>query len=237
MLRMAHPATGSDFSQKILEHLEITVEVRGLDKLDTRQKYVFASNHPLGGLDGIALVGVLGKKFGDDNVRVMVNDLLMNVKPLADVFLPITKFGKKGVRESTRLFNEAIESGKEIVMFPAGLVSRKHEGGEIRDLEWKKTFVTKAIESGRKIVPIRFEGLNSMRFYNVARWRKRLKIKVNVEQALLPSELCKAKGKRFTISFLDPVDPMLLAEQGLKPREIAERVYNMVYDKESFGNC
>lgn len=221
MLRVGFPHEGSAFASRILRHLDITVEVEGLDSLPAGEPFVFASNHPLGGLDGIALVAILGEKYGDDNVRVLVNDLLMNVEPLAGVFLPTNKFSHKGARESSRLLNEAMERGKQIVMFPAGLVSRLHPGGVIKDLEWKKTFVSKALEFGRRIVPVSFEALNSMKFYRTARWRKKLGLKVNIEQALLPSEVCKSRGKRFRITFLPPVDPAAMAASGMKPGAIA----------------
>lgn len=233
MLRVAHPATGSEFSQRILDHLDISVCVEDLEALPADEKFIFASNHPLGGLDGIALVGVLGAKYGDDNVRVMVNDLLMNVTPLAEVFLPTNKFGKKGARESSRLLNEALEQGKQIVMFPAGLVSRIHgkDGKDtvIRDLEWKKSFVTKALEFGRRIVPIRFEGLNSMKFYRTALRRKKLGLKINIEQALLPSEVCKSRGKNFKITFFPPVDPEEMQKGGKKPADIAADIRGLIY--------
>ena len=239
LLRIAYPAEGAEFCDKILEHLDIEVQVSGL--ADYGAPVVFASNHPLGGLDGIALVKVLGHHLGDDNLKVMVNDLLMNVTPLAGVFLPTNKFGKKGARESSRLLTEALDSGKNVVMFAAGLVSRLckpiestvalegNPGNRIRDLEWRKTFVSKALEHNRLIVPIRFEALNSMKFYRTAKVRKRLGIKVNIEQALLPAEIFKSRGKKFKITFLPPVDVTKLAEEGKKPQEIAEIIYKMVY--------
>ena len=230
MLRVAHPAQGSAFSHRILEFLDIEVSVKGLDSLPTDRPFVFASNHPLGGLDGIALVGVLGSRYGDENIRVMVNDLLMNVTPLAGVFLPINKYGSKGARESSRLLSESMDAGRHILMFPAGLVSRLHPGGEIKDLQWKKSFVSKALEYGREIVPVKFEGYNSMKFYRTARRRKRLGVKINIEQALLPGEVCKSRGKKFSITFGSPVDPAALKAEGLSLSEIVDRIYRSVYE-------
>ena len=229
MLRVAYPAEGSAFSKKILEFLEINVAVEGLDNLPEGKPFVFASNHPLGGLDGIALVAVLGEKYGDSNIRVMVNDLLMNVEPLSGVFLPINKYGSKGARESSRLLNESMEAGRHIVMFPAGLVSRLHPGNVIKDLQWKKSFVSKAIDFHREIIPVKFEGLNSMKFYKTAKWRKKLGLKVNIEQALLPGEVCKSRGKRFTIKFGNPIDPSALKAEGLNQNQIIDRIYSTVY--------
>lgn len=231
LLRVGWPAEGSAFSARILAHLGIEVEVSGLEALGAPggEPFIFASNHPLGGLDGIALVKVLGERFGDDNVRVMVNDLLMNVTPLAGVFLPINKFGSRGARESSRLLNESLEAGRHVLMFPAGLVSRLHKGGVVKDLPWKKSFVSKAVDYGRRIVPVHFEALNSMKFYRTALWRKKLGLKVNLEQALLPGEIFKSAGKRFVIKFGEPVDPRTLSDSGLTQAQIIERVYGAAY--------
>ena len=114
-------------------------------------------------------------------------------------------------------------------MFPAGLVSRLHPDSRIRDLQWKKSFVTKAVEYHRLIVPVKFEALNSMKFYRIAKWRKKLGVKVNVEQALLPSELCKSRGKHFVIRFGEPVDPSRLVSEGLSPSRIAETIRASLY--------
>lgn len=227
MLDAAYPSEGSGFSERILEHLGINVEVSGLDALPAGEPFIFASNHPLGGLDGVTLVGVLGSKYGDDNIRVLVNDLLLNVEPLRRVFLPVNKFGSQG-REAAMLLQEAFDEGRQIVMFPAGLVSRIHPDGKIRDLEWKKNFVTQALRYGRRIVPVRFEALNSRRFYRAARLRKLLHIGVNLEQALLPSEINRSRGARYKIKFLRPVDPSALREQGKSPTVIAEALRRLV---------
>lgn len=171
MLRIAFPLRGSAFAGKILDHLGITVKVKGLEDLGSRSRLMFASNHPLGGLDGIALIAVLGERYGDGGVRFIVNDMLMNIEPLSDMFLPVNKYGSQG-REAARRIGEALDSDVHILQFPAGLVSRLQPDGSVADLDWQKSFVAKAIGSRRDIVPVRFEGLNSMRFYRMARDRK-----------------------------------------------------------------
>ncbi|MDE6272760.1 MAG: 1-acyl-sn-glycerol-3-phosphate acyltransferase [Muribaculaceae bacterium] len=232
MLAAAHPAKGSEFSSRILAYLEISVEVQGLDKIPVDQPLIFASNHPLGGLDGITLVSILGAHYGDDNIRVLVNDLLLNVEPLRDVFLPVNKFGSQG-REASRLLQQALSNGKQLVMFPAGLVSRLHPDGRILDLEWQKSFVSLALRHSRRIIPIHFEALNSPRFYKTALWRKRLHIPFNLEQVLLPSELVRARRKHYRITFLPPVDPAELKDSGLTPAQIAARIREFCYLKKN----
>ncbi|MDE6683249.1 MAG: 1-acyl-sn-glycerol-3-phosphate acyltransferase, partial [Muribaculaceae bacterium] len=203
ILRVSFPKEGADFSDSVYSYLNLTLDVKGWENVPEKGRFVFASNHPLGGLDGIGLVKALGRKYRDENIRVLVNDMLMNVEPLRKVFLPVNKFGAQG-REATKAINEAYASDKQIVMFPAGLVSRLHPDGEIRDLQWQKSFVAKAIETERLIIPIRFEGLNRRRFYRLAKWRQRCGIKFNIEQIFLPAEVCASRGKKFSITFLPP---------------------------------
>ena len=228
MLRIAYPLRGSEFSKKILEYLEIEVDVRGLDELPAETRFMFASNHPLGGLDGITLIALLGEKYGDEGVRFLVNDMLMNVEPLSDVFLPINKFGSQG-REAAKIINEALASEKQILQFPAGLVSRLKPGGEISDLDWQKAFVSKAIEYKRDIVPVRFEAQNTMGFYQTAKWRKKLGLKINIEQALLPGEVCKSRKKKFSVSFGTPISWESLRDSGKSPRQLASEIRDLVY--------
>ncbi len=228
LLKGAFPAEGSAFSASVLDQLGVSVETVGLEKLRGMSRLVFACNHPLGGLDGITMVRLLGETFGDGNVKVLVNDMLMHVEPLAPVFLPVNKYGSQA-RESARLIASAFASESHICVFPAGLVSRLGADGEIRDLEWQKSFVAKSMESGRRIVPVRFEALNSPRFYKVARLRKRLGLKINIEQALLPSELFSQKGKRFRVVFGDPVDITSCGVRDSSPAAIAAELRRAVY--------
>lgn len=228
ILRNTLPSEGSEFARRVMKYLDIKVEVKGLENLKDGTRYMFASNHPLGGLDGIALISVLGEKYGDENIRFLVNDLLLNVTPLKNIFLPINKFGKQG-RSNTLAINEKMASDCQIFQFPAGLCSRLQDNGEIKDLEWQKSFVAKAIEYHREIVPVYFEGRNSGKFYKTARWRKRLGIKFNLEQVLLPSEICKARGSEYKIIFGEPISVERLKESGKTYKEIAEEIKEKSY--------
>lgn len=227
ILAFAHPARGSEFSRKALEYLNITVDVTGRENLPDGRRCVFVSNHPLGGLDGIAVIALLGEKYGDENIRFLVNDMLRNVKPLDEVFLPINKYGAQA-RSSAKIINEVYEGDKQVAIFPAGLVSRLGKEG-IRDLEWKKNFAAKALESGRDIVPMLFVGENSRRFYSTARWRERLRIGVNLEQVLLPGELCASRGKHFRIIVGKPIPFGKLKESGRSPQELTQAIRRIVY--------
>lgn len=223
LLDRLYPLEGSDFADGLYRELNLEISTQGLDNIPEGEKFVFASNHPLGGLDGIGLIKILGKKYGDEQVRFIVNDMLLHVAPLRNVFLPVNKYGSQA-REAARVMNQAYASDRQIVMFPAGLVSRLHPDGKIRDLDWQKSFVVKAIESGRRIIPVRFEALNRMRFYKTAKWRKQSGLKVNIEQALLPGELVAARNKKYRVIFGEPVDPAALRASGMTPAAIASHI-------------
>lgn len=195
--------TGVDFATHILQDLDVTYNVHftSASRPIPGGRYIFVSNHPLGGLDGMILISYIGSSMGD--VRFIVNDLLMYIKPLAPVFVPVNKYGRMR-HDNTRLFQETFDSDAQVLYFPAGLCSRLIDG-EITDLEWKKTFVTKAIESRRDIVPMFFSGENSRRFYRLANLRKRLGVKFNIETFLLPDEMFRKKGTSFDLYIGEPV--------------------------------
>lgn len=198
MLSIAYPARGAEFCHAVLEHLDITVKAEHEERLPIPEhgRVIFVSNHPLGGLDGLALIDFVTSHYGKEPYFV-VNDLLMAVEPLTDVFLPINKHGAQS-RSAIAAIDRAMASDRPVIIFPAGMCSRR-KGKGIADLEWKKMFVHKAREFCRDIVPLRFEARNSDRFYRAAQWRERLGIKFNIEMILLPGELFKAKGSTFTI--------------------------------------
>lgn len=184
---------GVAFVSATLDFLGIKRSVDGLEKIPLNGRYLFVSNHPLGGLDGLVLAEAIYNRFG--SVKVVVNDILMSLEPLSDIFVPINKHGKQSVVYVDG-FNNLFKGDIPILYFPAGLCSRR-VNGKITDLDWKMSFVNKAIDSDRDIVPMYVENVNSNRFYNIAYWRKTLGIKANIEMMLLPDELFKLKGKGF----------------------------------------
>lgn len=228
-LEATFPNEGTSFAEAVYRHFGLSLDVAGIENIPADGRFIFASNHPLGGLDGIGLIKVLGSRYGDRGLKFLVNDMLMNVEPLRPVFLPINKYGAQG-REAAKAIAAAYESDIQILIFPAGLVSRLHPDGEIKDLAWQKSFVQKAVEYERDIIPVKFSGQNRMRFYRTARWRKRLGIKINIEQAMLPSELCASRGANYKVTFGKPVSWRYLAQKladGYSPAELAAELRSL----------
>ena len=196
---------GVEFVQAVVKDFNLNVVTKGEENLTASERVLVASNHPLGGLDGIALIGTVGTYCPDPVTPV--NDFLLFIKNLQPIFIPVNKVGK-GVAnraENLRLFNETFAGDRAICYFPFGLCSRKVKGGKIMDLDWKKTFITKSKEYHRDIIPTHIDGHDTKFFYNLARLRKRLKIKVNIEMAFLADEFFKQRNKTLTIVFGKPI--------------------------------
>lgn len=220
---------GYEWLEACLKALDITVEVQGIENLpapDDPKRYTFVSNHPLGGPDGVAIGAVIGRHF-NNNFRYIVNDILMALPGLAPLCIPVNTTTKK-----ERSFPAVIEAGfaseHHLLLFPAGLCSRKIDG-KIQDLEWKKTFISKSVETHRDVVPIFFSGRNSEKFYRIANICKLLHLKVNIAMLYLVDEMVKNSHKAFTIKIGKPI-PYETFDKSRKPKEWAAWVRQKVYE-------
>jgi len=184
-----------------LDHLEIKYSVSGIENIPEKGRFIFVSNHPLGGLDGVVFINELSTLFKD--IKFPVNDLLTNIEGLSGIFLPVNKHGSQG-KEAARKIEEAYSSDSQILYFPAGLCSRKSRG-KIKDLEWHKSFISKAIQHKRDVIPAYFSGRNSDFFYNMANFRKFFGIKANIEMLYLADEMFRQKGKKIRLIFGKPI--------------------------------
>lgn len=212
-----------DAASAALDEMDITVKATGLDRLPDG-RYMFVSNHPLGGLDGLALISLLGQRY-DRKIKFLVNDLLMAVEPLRGVFLPVNKYGSQS-RTAASQIEEALKSDNQFITFPAGLCSRMQPDGNIADLPWQKAAVVHAVNYQRDIVPIYFDAVNSRFFYRFAKWRKRLGIKFNIELVFLPKEMIKKCGSTLHAVIGEPIPWDSL--DGAHPKQEAARLREMV---------
>lgn len=226
ILRRYHDKDGVAFMQELIGYFDLNLELVNEENIPAEGRYIFASNHPLGGLDGICLSAIIGGRF-DGKIRYLVNDLLLYLSNLRSIFVPINKHGAQG-KKNAELIEKAYASDNQIITFPAGLCSRK-QNGKIQDTEWKKSFIQKAVEYRRDIVPVFFEGRNSNFFYRLANMRKALGIKMNYEMIYLPDEMFKSKHKTYSIHFGKPI-PWQTFDSSRKPAEWAEWVKEIVYN-------
>jgi putative hemolysin len=219
--------TGVDWLEECVCYLDMTLKIEGKENLpspDDKRLYTFVSNHPLGGEDGVALGAVIGRHY-DGRFRYLVNDLLMNLPGLAPLCIPINKTGKQG-RDFPAMVEAGFKSDHHMLLFPAGLCSRKHHG-VIEDIRWTKTFVSKSVEYQRDVVPIHFSGQNSNFFYRLANFSDRF-LPFNLAMLFLVDEMYKNVHKTFEIRIGKPI-PWQTFDKSKTPMEWAQFVKRQVY--------
>lgn len=228
-LRKAGHLRDAEFIAAGLKEFDISYRVTGRENLPEHGRYIFVSNHPLGGLDGLVFIHELSRTY--PNLKFPVNDILMNIRNLSGIFLPINKHGAQE-REAALAIEAAYASDNQILYYPAGLCSRKKKG-VIRDLVWHKSFIAKAIRYQRDIIPAYFSGRNSDFFYNLSNIRNFLGIKANIEMLYLVDELFKQKGKVIDLVFGKAI-PWQTFDKTRTPSEWAEWVKERSYQLQSF---
>lgn len=218
------------FIRACFREWDVTYSAEGLDRLDPRGRYLFVANHPFGGMDGMMLADKLIDRFGD--VRVVVNDLLMYLEPLAPLWIPVNKHGAQSAAYARRM-EEEFFGERQILTFPAGLCSRRI-GGRVTDLPWRVNFLKKAYASQRQIVPVHVEGRLSDFFYGVDRVRRALGVKFNVEMLWLPDEMFSQRGRHFRLIAGEPISTADLQRFGTL-REQADYVRAHCYALDASG--
>lgn len=219
-----HDKYNAEFCEEVVKNFNIDVEVKNLERIPKEGKIVIVMNHPLGGMDAMILVTALKERRTD--LKFIVNDILMNLENLKDLFVGVNKHGKNDLSLRDQITN-LFESDQAICIFPAGLVSRRTKGN-IKDLVWKKTFVTQAKRHGQTIVPIYIDGRLSNFFYRLSNFRKLIGLKVNLEMLYLSDELFKQRDKTLKFVVGNPVD---VNEFGDKSDfDIAQLIKEQVYE-------
>ena len=219
--------TGVEWLEACVSYLDIKLEIvdkENLPAADDKRLYTLVSNHPLGGQDGVALGAIVGRHF-EGRFRYLVNDLLMNLPGLAPLCIPINKTGSQS-RNFPAMVKAGFESNNHMLMFPAGLCSRRHNG-LIRDIPWSKTFISKSVEYQRDIIPIHFSGQNSNFFYRLANFSDRF-LPFNLAMIFLADEMYKNVHKSFQVKIGKPI-PWQTFDKSKSPQEWAQFVREQVY--------
>jgi putative hemolysin len=215
---------GSPFNDGALSYMGIKYRAHGLENLPSGGRNIFVSNHPMGGLDGMVFISELSKHYS--SIKFPVNDILLYVDNYSDIFLPVNKVGTYG-REAAKLLEEAYASDCQLLNFPAGICSRK-VNGVITDLQWQKSFIVKAVQHQRDIVPCYFAGRNSSFFYNLSNIRQWLGIKMNLEMLYLADEMYRQKGKDIDLYFSEAI-PWQTFDKSKSPQQWADMVREKTY--------
>ena len=215
---------GVEFARSMIKEFNVKETIIGSENIPASGKFIFASNHPLGGFDALLILSNIDHFIGQP--ITLVNDVLMNIPQLKPVFIPLNKYGGL-IKDVIRQLDEAYSSDKQILIFPCGYASRRHKG-IIRDPEWKKHFIVKSIEYQRDVIPVHVSGRNSNFFYNLANFRTFFRIKWNLETFYLADETFGHKNQKFTITFGKPI-PYTHFDKSKTPDQWAAEVRDIVY--------
>ncbi|MFD1550964.1 1-acyl-sn-glycerol-3-phosphate acyltransferase [Putridiphycobacter roseus] len=215
---------GFEFCTYVLQQFNIKIDVHGLENIPRSGGQIFAANHPLGGMDALAIVQEMQPIRTD--FKFVVNDVLLNLKPLQNLFIGVNKLGSNS-KESITAFNQEFEKEQGIFVFPAGLVSRKKKN-KVKDLVWKKTFISRSRKFKKDVIPVFLDGELSDFFYNLANFRERIGLKTNIEMLYLVNELFKQKNKTYPLYFGKSI-PFHTFDKSKTDLEWAAYVKNKVY--------
>lgn len=225
ILKKSEGITGVEFATVVLKEMGVQVSCSGMENIPEKGPVIIASNHPLAGLDALALISYVGNKRKD--IRFLVNDILTRLPNFGEVFVPVNKIGVNPKSNLIRI-EEIYASDVATMLFPAGMCSRIYNG-KIQDFEWQKSFVTKAQKYQTTIVPVFVKGKNSSWFYNLSRFRTKLGIKANVEMFYLPDEMFKQKGQTIELIIGKPIKNEIL-NQHQSAKEWAALIRAFVYN-------
>lgn len=192
---------GIEFARNMVKHFNVHETINGVENLPASGRFIFASNHPLGGFDALLILCIIDRLMGEP--VTLVNDVLMNIPQLKPIFIPLNKYGGLN-KDVIRQLDLAYSSDKQVLIFPCGFASRRIKG-IVQDPEWKKHFIAKSIEYKRDVIPVHVSGRNSNFFYNLANFRTFFKIPWNFETFYLADETFGHKNQKFTITFGKPI--------------------------------
>ncbi len=225
---------GAGFFDEALKYVDITYKVRGIENLDMEKKYVFACNHPLGGPEAL-IIGSLFRQIYGDGFKVPSNQLLMNMKPLKEFFVPVNVISSKQSRDLGLKIAEMFSSDMQVLVFPAGLCARKIKG-KVTEMPWKKMFITQSRKYQKDIVPLHISGFNSKRFFFFSWLSRILKLKFNLGMFFLVDELFNKKGEEFVITIGKPV-PYTTLDKSKTDLEWAAEIKNKVEELSKDNGC
>jgi putative hemolysin len=216
------PSSGFAFVERVLEYLDFGYSVANTDRenIPAEGRVVIVANHPLGALDALALLHLVGSVRRD--VRIFANDVLAQLEPLKPLLLPVDVVGGRAGHASVREAYRALEREEALIVFPAGEVSRIRPTG-VRDRRWSPSFVRFVRKTGAPVLPVHLGGHNSPTFYGVSMLAKPL------ATLLLAREMFGRQNARIQVSIGEPVPAHALAGHEGDEQRLAARMRRHVY--------
>ncbi|NLY04274.1 MAG: lysophospholipid acyltransferase family protein [Campylobacter sp.] len=182
----------TEFIDAVLKYADFkyNIDTDSMENIPKSGRIIFISNHPLGGLDALSLMSLISKVRKD--VKILANEILVNIKPISDMLIPVDNINGKSSRNAIKMIDDTLKDEGAIIIFPAGEVSRARPFG-IKDSKWNGGFLKFAKKRSVPIVPIHINAKNSPLFYIVSLIHKPL------GGLLLGREIFNKKGKSLSI--------------------------------------
>ncbi|MGL5464631.1 MAG: 1-acyl-sn-glycerol-3-phosphate acyltransferase, partial [Aeromonas veronii] len=211
---------GLDFVEQALTQLDFDYRVSEaqLEHIPASGRVILVANHPIGSLDGLALLQLLGRIRPD--VKIVANQLLAQLAPLRPLLLPVDNMEGKTDRQAILAMNEHLAHEGALVIFPAGEVSRLGLKG-VKDGPWQAGFIKLAQRTRTPLVPIHLGGRNSLWFY-LASWLNK-----PASALLLVSQLFRQQGQTLPVTIGARIP--LGSFQDLPAKTAARLVRNHLY--------
>ncbi len=212
---------GGDFIDAFLDEIDCTysVSMKGLKSIPSEGKLLIVANHPLGGLDGLLLYKCITSVRAD--VKIIVNDVLLAVDNLSDIFLPFNVF-ERVTKQQILQINQALQKEQAVIIFPSGEVSRWGLKG-LRDTKWKSGIVYLAEQNSAPVLPVYVEARNSILFYAVSLLTKKL------STFLLPNELFNKKGMSVGFKIGSPIPAKSFNSMLYSKKQMAKLLKKHIY--------
>ena len=223
---------GIDFVEQVLEYFEFDYRVfeRELERVPTEGRVVIVANHPIGSLDGLALLKMVSEVRPD--VRIVATDVLAQLKPLQPMMIGVDNIANKTRKQSIKDIRNWLNHEGAIILFPAGEVSRFGASG-IKDGKWNTGFLKFSQSTDAPILPIFINGRNSIFFYALSLLAK------PVSTLWLIREMFKQAEQHVDIRVGHLVYPDQYNQLDIKPDAKAKLFKNYVYrlsvDKQKLG--
>lgn len=213
---------GFDFIEHVLEYFNFSYSISHRDRknIPATGRVVIVANHPLGALDGLALLKLAGEVRRD--VKIVVNDLLMDFKAVEGLLLPVDILNKATTKSSISRIIKCLNNDEAVVVFPAGEVSRIRPNG-VRDTKWTHGFLSFAKKTNAPILPIYIDARNSSLFYSSSMIYKPL------AGMLLAHEIFNKNSKTISMRVGEPIPYRQLEQLPLANKEKAKLMRRHLY--------
>jgi putative hemolysin len=214
--------SGMEFVEAVLDYFNLSYRVsdRSRANIPATGRVVIVANHPLGALDGLALLKMVSDVRKD--VKIVANNLLCHIENLQSVLLPVNNMSGRSAKAEIKGIYDALQNEEAVIIFPAGEVSRT-KFGFVRDCEWQPSFLNFARKTASPVLPIYVRAKNSTLFYSVSKLNKPL------STVLLPREMFKKRSTELPMHIGEPIPIEQLDLLPLANKQKAQLVRKHLY--------